>query len=83
MIEPRVIILEEVERTFLRRTTTDQVGLGGQLKDKFDFGGQIGRCVIDILSGFGCRVLAFDKYPSPEVAARPNVLYADLDRLPW
>jgi D-lactate dehydrogenase len=31
--------------------------------------GKIGQCVVDILLGFGCRVLAFDKYPSEELLA--------------
>ncbi len=43
--------------------------------------GKIGECVIDILLGFGCRVLAFDKFPNANVAARDGVEYADLDRL--
>ncbi len=43
--------------------------------------GKIGRCTIDILLGFGCRVLAFDKYPDNDVAARTGVEYASLDDL--
>ena len=31
--------------------------------------GRIGRRVIENLSGFGCRILAYDLYPSEEVAA--------------
>ena len=41
--------------------------------------GKIGRCAIDILLGFGCRILAFDKFPSDELAARQGVQYVDLD----
>lgn len=26
--------------------------------------GKIGQCAIDILLGFGCRILAFDKFPN-------------------
>lgn len=43
--------------------------------------GKIGRCVIDILMGFGCRVLAFDKFPNPEVSAINNVEYAESEQL--
>jgi len=43
--------------------------------------GKIGRCVIDILLGFGCRVLAFDAFPDPEVAARAGVGYVDPEQL--
>jgi D-lactate dehydrogenase len=43
--------------------------------------GQIGRCLIDILLGFGCQVLAFDKFPNPELARREGVQYVEMDRL--
>ena len=43
--------------------------------------GKIGQCTIDILLGFGCRILAFDKFPDEELAARENVQYVGLDRL--
>jgi D-lactate dehydrogenase len=43
--------------------------------------GKIGQCTIDILLGFGCRVLAFDKFPSDDLAARDNVDYVALDQL--
>jgi D-lactate dehydrogenase len=43
--------------------------------------GKIGQCVVDILLGFGCRVLAFDKFPNEQVAARDGVEYVDMDRL--
>ncbi len=43
--------------------------------------GMIGRCVIDILLGFGCRILAFDKLPAKALAAREGVQYVDLDDL--
>jgi D-lactate dehydrogenase len=43
--------------------------------------GKIGQCTIDILLGFGCRILAFDKFPSEEYGARENVRYAGLDEL--
>ena len=41
--------------------------------------GKIGRTVIRHLSGFGCRVLAYDLYPSDEVL--PYAAYTDLDTL--
>lgn len=43
--------------------------------------GKIGRCTINILLGFGCRILAFDKFPNDELAARENVHYVGLDQL--
>jgi D-lactate dehydrogenase len=43
--------------------------------------GQIGRCVAEILLGFGCRVLAYDKRIDETLAARPNLAYAELDDL--
>ncbi len=39
--------------------------------------GKIGQCLIDILLGFGCRILAFDKYP----VNRKGVQYVELDAL--
>ncbi len=39
--------------------------------------GKIGKCLVDILLGFGCRVLANDKFPTP----RDGVEYVELDRL--
>ncbi|MCU0958744.1 MAG: 2-hydroxyacid dehydrogenase [Pirellulaceae bacterium] len=43
--------------------------------------GQIGRCTIDILRGFGCRILAVDKYPDKQLLACPDVQYVDQDVL--
>ena len=43
--------------------------------------GKIGQCTIDILLGFGCRVLAFDKYPNEALAARENVQYVDAEQV--
>lgn len=43
--------------------------------------GKIGVCVIDILLGFGCRVLAFDKFPNAEVEANPRVDYVSMEQL--
>ena len=43
--------------------------------------GQIGRCLIDILLGFGCRVLAFDKSPNEEPGGCAGVTYVDLEHL--
>jgi D-lactate dehydrogenase len=42
--------------------------------------GKIGRAFIRIMLGFGCRVIAFDKYPSDEMKAA-GVLYVSLDEL--
>jgi D-lactate dehydrogenase len=43
--------------------------------------GKIGRCAIDILLGFGCKVLAFDAFPNPAVSAMVGVDYVELDQL--
>lgn len=43
--------------------------------------GKIGQCVIKILLGFGCRVLALDAYPSPEVSAWVGVDYVQPEQL--
>jgi len=43
--------------------------------------GKIGRCVVEILIGFGCRVLAYDKYPHDEIAQNPNAEYVELQQL--
>ena len=43
--------------------------------------GKIGRVFADICLGFGLKVLAYDKYPSEELAALKKVKYVSLDRL--
>ncbi len=43
--------------------------------------GAIGRCVINIMLGFGCRVLAFDKYPNDELAQHERVIYVSFEQL--
>lgn len=43
--------------------------------------GKIGQCVIKILLGFGCRVLALDVYPNPEVSTWPGVAYVRSEQL--
>lgn len=43
--------------------------------------GQIGRCLIAILLGFGCRVLAYDQRPDPSLTAGGVVEYVALDDL--
>lgn len=42
--------------------------------------GKIGRVVLEILRGFGCRLLAYDPYPHPEAEAL-GVQYVDLETL--
>lgn len=42
--------------------------------------GRIGRCAIDIMMGFGCRVLGYDVYPDPSLE-RPGFAYTDLETL--
>jgi lactate dehydrogenase-like 2-hydroxyacid dehydrogenase len=41
--------------------------------------GRIGGCVVDHLSGFGCKVLAYDIHPKDSVAEKAT--YVDLDTL--
>lgn len=43
--------------------------------------GKIGRCLIDILLGFGCQVVVYDAYKDPALAARERVRYTSLDEL--
>jgi D-lactate dehydrogenase len=43
--------------------------------------GKIGRCLLDILAGFGCRLLAHDKYPDDGLARKLGVSYVTLERL--
>ncbi|MHC5056624.1 MAG: 2-hydroxyacid dehydrogenase [Planctomycetota bacterium] len=43
--------------------------------------GRIGTVVARILAGFGCRLLARDPYPNPDVAAKLGVRYVELDEL--
>jgi D-lactate dehydrogenase len=43
--------------------------------------GAIGQCVVDILLGFGCRVLAFDKHPDDALAKREGLQYVALEQL--
>jgi D-lactate dehydrogenase len=43
--------------------------------------GKIGQCVIDILLGFGCHILAYDKYPNNEIAELADVEYTGLEPL--
>eukprot|EP00736_Rhodelphis_marinus_P007780 Rmarinus@m.30129 len=43
--------------------------------------GKIGVCVVNILRGFGCRVLCHDIYENPDLAATEGVSYTDLDTL--
>lgn len=42
--------------------------------------GKIGKVVVDILNGFGCRILASDKFPDPKLVAK-GVTYVPLDEL--
>jgi D-lactate dehydrogenase len=43
--------------------------------------GKIGKCIINILIGFGCKILAYDKYPDSNIAKMKSVQYVDLDKL--
>lgn len=43
--------------------------------------GKIGQCTIDILLGFGCQVLAYDKFPNPALVDREGVQYTGLEQL--
>ncbi len=43
--------------------------------------GQIGRCMVAILKGFGMNVLAYDPYPDTAYAASAGIEYTDLERI--
>ena len=43
--------------------------------------GKIGRCALSILSGFGCRLLAYDPFPNPDVEKEIKVTFTDLDTI--
>lgn len=70
-----------LERTNIQDYTLNGC-LGKELKD-LTVGvigtGRIGRTVIRDLTGFGCKILAYDLYPSEEVKAHAQ--YVDLDTL--
>ena len=43
--------------------------------------GKIGRVFINICRGFGMKVLAYDKFPAPDLADGENIRYTSLDEL--
>ena len=43
--------------------------------------GKIGKAFINIMNGFGCRVIAYDKFENKEMAKEMNFEYVDLDTL--
>jgi len=43
--------------------------------------GKIGQIFIDIMTGFGCKIAAFDVYVNAEYAKRDNVTYMELDEV--
>jgi D-lactate dehydrogenase len=43
--------------------------------------GKIGQCLIDILKGFGMKILAYDLYPNEEYAKESGIEYTDLPTL--
>lgn len=43
--------------------------------------GKIGKCIINILLGFGCRILAYDKFPDSNIARNKAIQYTELDML--
>ena len=43
--------------------------------------GKIGACTLDILRGFGCRLLAVSRTPKPDLIHRLGVRFVDLDQL--
>jgi len=43
--------------------------------------GKIGQILIDILTGFGCKIAAYDVYINETYKAKPNVTYMELDEL--
>ena len=43
--------------------------------------GRIGRCVAEILTGFGCRVIGYDAFPDPDLERGEWFQYVELDEL--
>lgn len=43
--------------------------------------GKIGKAFINIMNGFGCRVIAYDKFEDEKTAKEMNFEYVDLDKL--
>jgi D-lactate dehydrogenase len=43
--------------------------------------GKIGKCLINILLGFGCKILAYDKLPDRTIAQMKSVQYVELGKL--
>jgi len=43
--------------------------------------GKIGACLASILHGFGCRLLAFDKFPDKSLTERFGLQYVELEEL--
>jgi len=43
--------------------------------------GRIGQIFIDIMTGFGCNIVAFDIYQNEGLKARPNFKYVELDEV--
>lgn len=43
--------------------------------------GKIGFCLVQILLGFGCRVLCYDIYKNAELLKNPAIAYVDLDQI--
>ena len=43
--------------------------------------GKIGLCLINILIGFGCKILAYDKYPNKAISQMKSVQYVSLENL--
>jgi D-lactate dehydrogenase len=43
--------------------------------------GKIGACLLEILHGFGCRLIAYNRSPRPELIDRLGVRFVELDEL--
>lgn len=43
--------------------------------------GKIGSCLLSVLHGFGCRLIAYDLYPRQDLVDRLGVRYVELDEL--
>ena len=62
--------LQHIEPYILRGKTVGVIGTG-----------LIGTRFIDILKGFGCRVIAFDKFPNYDKSQKYNFKYVDLPQI--
>ncbi len=76
-----VFVNDEVDKNTLEALASHSVSLIALRSAGYNIGtGKIGRVVAKIMTGFGCKVLAFDLHPNPE-SEKIGVEYVDLPQL--